>query len=89
MIATFGRSAPSPSTTTELSSMPATLTAEPIRDDAEYNGLRMRFGQPSAAPTFEMQIDIGFGNAIEPAPIEVQYPTLFERTGPQYPRLSA
>jgi len=60
-----------------------TLTAEPIRDDAEYNGLRIRFQATLGGALIPMQIDIGFGNAIEPPAIEAEYPTLFEAPAPR------
>jgi hypothetical protein len=30
-----------------------------------------------------MQVDIGFGNAVEPAPVEIQYPSLLDHSGPR------
>jgi len=61
----------------------ASLTAEPIRDDAEYNGLRVRFRALLAKARIQMQIDIGFGNAIEPRATEVRYPTLLDAPAPR------
>ena len=60
----------------------ATVTAEPIRDDAEYDGLRMRLRAMLGNARIEMQIDIGFGNAIEPGANDVQYPTLLDAPAP-------
>jgi hypothetical protein len=68
---------------------PGTLTAEPIRDDAEYNGLRMRLQAMLGVARISMQIDIGFGNAIEPPATEADYPTLLDTPVPRiraYPR---
>ncbi|MGH6986614.1 MAG: nucleotidyl transferase AbiEii/AbiGii toxin family protein [Caulobacteraceae bacterium] len=65
------------------------VRAEPIRDDAEYGGLRVKFSARLAGSSVPMQIDIGFGNAIEPAPTDVDYPTLLDMPAPQiraYPR---
>jgi hypothetical protein len=59
-----------------------TLTAASIRDEAEYDGLRLRFQARLGTARIEMQIDIGFGNAIEPAPNDVQYPTLLDAPAP-------
>jgi predicted nucleotidyltransferase component of viral defense system len=61
----------------------ATLTADPIREDAEYNGLRIRFQATLAGARIPMQIDIGFGNAIEPPATEADYPTLLETPAPR------
>jgi predicted nucleotidyltransferase component of viral defense system len=60
----------------------ATLTADPIRDDTEYNGLRVRFRATLGNARIEMQIDIGFGNAIEPGANDVLYPTLLDAPAP-------
>jgi predicted nucleotidyltransferase component of viral defense system len=60
-----------------------TLAAEAIRDDAEYNGLRTRFQATLDNARIPMQIDIGFGNAIEPAATEADYPTLLDSAAPR------
>ncbi len=60
-----------------------TLTAEPIRDDAEYNALRIRFQATLGNARIPMQVDIGFGNAIEPAATEADYPTLLDAPAPR------
>jgi hypothetical protein len=59
-----------------------TLTAEPIRDETEYQGLRVRFRAMLGNAHIGMQIDVGFGNAIEPPPNDVQYPTLLDAAPP-------
>jgi predicted nucleotidyltransferase component of viral defense system len=59
-----------------------TLAAEPIRDEAEYHGLRVRCLATLGSARLPMQIDIGFGNAIEPPPNDVQYPTLLDAPAP-------
>jgi predicted nucleotidyltransferase component of viral defense system len=68
----------------------ATLAAEAIRDHAEDdNGLRIRFQATLAGALIPMQVDIGFGNAIEPPATEADYPTLFDLPAPRiraYPR---
>ncbi len=56
----------------------ATLTAKPIRDESEYQGVRVRFRARLGTARIGMQIDVGFGNAIEPPPHDVQYPTLLD-----------
>jgi type I restriction enzyme S subunit len=56
----------------------ATLAARPIREGAEYNGLRVQFEARLGAARIRMQVDIGFGNAIEPPPTEADYPSLLE-----------
>lgn len=68
---------------------PETLSAEPIRDDAEYQGLRIKFQAHLGEARTQMQVDVGFGDAIEPAPLESIYPTLLDAPAPHiraYPR---
>lgn len=68
-----------------------TVTAEPIRDEAEYGGLRVRLRALLGNARIDMQIDIGFGNAIEPGANDVQYPTLLGAPAPHiraYPQES-
>lgn len=60
-----------------------TLTAEPIRDDNEYHGLRVRLEARLGGSRIPVQIDIGFANAIEPAPREETYPTLLDDPPPR------
>jgi type I restriction enzyme S subunit len=60
-----------------------TLRARPIRDEAEYNGLRVQFQAKLGVARIPMQVDIGFGNAIEPPPTEAAYPTLLDSSTPR------
>ncbi|MEO6094260.1 MAG: nucleotidyl transferase AbiEii/AbiGii toxin family protein [Fibrobacteria bacterium] len=67
----------------------AALTAEPIRDDAEYHGFRIQFQATLGKSRIPMQIDIGFGNAIQPPPLDEDYPTLLGDAKPNirsYPK---
>ncbi|MEW6669317.1 MAG: nucleotidyl transferase AbiEii/AbiGii toxin family protein [Thermodesulfobacteriota bacterium] len=59
------------------------LTAEQIRDGGEYQGLRIRFEARLGESHIPLQIDIGFGNAIEPPPQESEYPTFFSDPPPR------
>ena len=61
----------------------ATVAAEPIRETGEYNGLRVRLMATLAGARIPMQIDIGFGNAVEPPPAEADYPTLLDMPAPR------
>lgn len=68
---------------------PATVNAESIREDEEYDGLRVGFLGTLGATRITMQIDVGFGNAIEPPAEEIEYPTLLDSATPRvraYPR---
>jgi type I restriction enzyme S subunit len=55
-----------------------TLTAKPIREQVEYDGLRVQFQARLGVARIPMQVDIGFGNAIEPPPTESDYPSLLD-----------
>jgi Nucleotidyl transferase AbiEii toxin, Type IV TA system len=61
---------------------PASIEVARIKEDAEYEGVRVRFHATLARARIPMQIDIGFGDVIVPAPAEVQYPTLLEFPAP-------
>jgi hypothetical protein len=52
------------------------LEAELIRKDAEYGGVRIRTTASVAGARIPVQVDIGCGDAITPAPIEIEYPAL-------------
>src|SRR5205823_14728228 len=53
-----------------------------INEDAEYEGVRVRFHATLARARIPMQIDIGFGDGVTPAAIEIEYPTLLEFPAP-------
>jgi len=56
----------------------ASINVARIKEDADYEGVRVRFEATLARARIPMQIDIGFGDVIVPKPTEVQYPTLLE-----------
>ena len=62
---------------------PGTLSAEAIKDDGEYGGLRVRFEGHLGGSRIPMQIDIGFGNAIHPGAEEGVFPTLLDDPAPR------
>jgi hypothetical protein len=62
---------------------PATVTAESIRGNEEYDGLRMRFLANLGKSVVPMQVDVGFGNAIQPPPNEVEFPPLLDSPAPR------
>ena len=66
-----------------------TIRIEPIRHQDAYDSLRARFQATLDGARIPMQIDIGFGNAIEPPPTDEHYPVLLDAPRPQvrvYPR---
>jgi len=69
--------------------VPASIEVSRIKEDADYEGVRVRFHATLARARIPMQIDIGFGDVIVPAPIELEYPTLLDLPAPllhAYPR---
>jgi predicted nucleotidyltransferase component of viral defense system len=62
-----------------------------IREDQEYQGQRVVLTARLGQARLSLQIDIGFGDAVFPAPIETTYPTLLEFPPPRlriYPKES-
>jgi predicted nucleotidyltransferase component of viral defense system len=61
----------------------AALTAAPIRGEGEYGGVRVRTTATIAGASISIQIDIGFGDVITPAAMEIDYPALLEAPAPR------
>lgn len=61
----------------------AALMAAPIREEAEYGGVRVRTTATIAGARIPIQVDIGFGDAITPAAVEIDYPTLLDAPTPR------
>lgn len=62
------------------------ITAEPIRDGSEYDGIRIRISARLGESYIPLQVDVGFGNAIVPGPEEKEYRTIL---GDPPPRILA
>jgi hypothetical protein len=65
------------------------VRAERIREDQIYEGLRVRVAGHLGAARIQLQIDIGFGDAVRPPPRRLPFPTLLEMPAPvlkAYPR---
>lgn len=65
------------------------IQAEQIKEDDEYQEIRLRIEARLGNARIPLQIDIGFGDAITPGPQAVTYPTLLDFPAPQlnaYPR---
>ena len=60
----------------------AGLQAAPIREEVEYGGVRVRTTATIAGARVPIQVDVGFGDAVTPAPIEIDYPTLLGNPAP-------
>ena len=55
-----------------------TMSMEPFHAHAEHSGVRARFWSRVGSARIQVRIDIGFGDAIQPPPIDARYPTLLE-----------
>lgn len=58
------------------------IEASPIREDMEYGGVRIRTRATIAGARVPIQVDVGFGDAITPGPVEIDYPTLLDAPAP-------
>ena len=86
------------STLQEICSIPAEdgivfdneeIRLESIREHAAYNSFRAKLKASIGKTRISLQIDIGFGNAIQPSPVDSEYTTLLDHPPPRirvYPR---
>ncbi len=68
------------------------VAAQTIAEEADYEGVRLRFRGNLGTAKITTQIDVGFGDVITPQPALVDYPTLLGDPAPRvlaYPRESA
>lgn len=61
-----------------LSFDPDSLRTERITEDAEYEGIRVRFLGSLGTARINMQIDIGFGDIVHPDPEMAEMPTMLD-----------
>ncbi len=54
-----------------------------IKEDAEYEGVRVTFVGYLGKARIPIQLDVGFGDAVHPTPKSVSYPTILELPAPQ------
>jgi len=60
----------------------ATIETERIAEDADYEGIRVRFRGSLGTARVVMQLDIGFGDVVIPSPKPMNYPTLLDLPAP-------
>jgi hypothetical protein len=69
--------------------MPDTVRAVPIREEQECGGIRVTLVGLLHQARIPLQVDIGFGDIVTPAPERIEFPTLLDAPAPQllaYPR---
>ena len=57
---------------------PASVTVEDIRKEARYGGVRVIIAGDLAMARCKTQIDVGFGDAVTPGPVDSVYPVLLD-----------
>ncbi len=71
---------------------PDSIKSERITEDADYEGIRIRFCGELDSARVNMQVDIGFGDIIYPGPEELDLPVMLDAPAPRllcYSRESA
>jgi hypothetical protein len=59
-----------------------TITVERIKEDADYQGLRIKLAGFLDRSRHILQFDIGFGDVIVPKPVDMTYPSLLDMEPP-------
>ena len=59
------------------------VQGEQIAEEAEYDGVRVRFQGNLGTARVSMQIDVGFGDAVVPGPVTTDYPTILDLPTPR------
>lgn len=62
---------------------PDSIQAERITEDADYEGIRVRFIGILDTAKVNLRIDIGFGDIVFPLPIKYDFPTMLDYPAPQ------
>lgn len=57
--------------------------ADRFTEDADYEGVRIRFPGALGSARIHMQIDIGFGDVVYPEPVESELPTMLDSPAPR------
>ncbi|HKY36760.1 MAG TPA: nucleotidyl transferase AbiEii/AbiGii toxin family protein [Polyangiaceae bacterium] len=58
------------------------IVAEPIREEAVYDGIRLRFAARLGNAEIPVQVDVGFGDTTVPEPQETELPALLDFPAP-------
>ena len=62
--------------------LPETISAEEIAEQAEYVGTRAKVRCLIGGARLSLQIDVGFGDVVVPAPVEMDFPVLLQFPSP-------
>ncbi len=61
---------------------PASIKATRIKEDADYEGVRLQLRAYLGSAHIPLQIDIGFADVLTPAAVDIRYPTLLSLPAP-------
>jgi hypothetical protein len=61
---------------------PETVEAQRIKEDADYEGVRIRFRGQLGNARIHMQVDVGFGDIVHPDAVLADYPVLLDLPAP-------
>lgn len=61
---------------------PGSVVSDIITPEADYQGWRIRFNGSLGNARLRMQVDVGVGDAVYPAPIWIDYPVLLDQPAP-------
>jgi hypothetical protein len=63
--------------------LPASVRAEGIGRGRRYEGVRAHLIAQMGSAVFSVQVDVGFGDAVVPAPIDVTFPVILDGPAPR------
>lgn len=66
---------------------PSSIEAAVIREDAEYEGVRVKLSASLDQARIRLQVDIGFGDVVDPAPARTEYPVILKHVEPPMLRM--
>jgi predicted nucleotidyltransferase component of viral defense system len=61
---------------------PSSIEAAVIREDDEYEGVRVKLSASLEQARVRLQVDIGFGDVVEPPPARTAYPAILNHVEP-------
>jgi hypothetical protein len=62
---------------------PDSVQGRVIKEDADYEGVRVTFQASLDKALVRTQLDLGFGDVVTPAPVITEYPTILEFSAPR------
>ncbi len=65
------------------------LRAARIKEDADYEGVRVTLRAMLGSARIDLQVDVGFGDAISPGVVDIEFPTMLAMVAPRlraYPK---